>query len=66
MSTAITAVEVTRAGNKLKINKRNEVEREIMTCLSIRFSLTNNNLTIEENFISKIGYLAEKKELKIY
>ena len=31
MSAAITAVEVTRAGNKLKINKTNEVEREIMT-----------------------------------
>ena len=28
MSAAITAVKVTRAGNKLKINKRNEVEEK--------------------------------------
>ena len=37
MGVAIIAVEITRAGEKVIINERNEVEREIMTCLSKRF-----------------------------
>ena len=56
------SVEVTKTGETIKINERNEVEREIMTCLSKRFSLTNDNLTMGNNFISQIGYLAEKNE----
>ena len=32
-----------------------------MTCLSKRFSLTNDNSTMEDDFISKIGYLAKKE-----
>ena len=32
-----------------------------MTCLSKRFSLTNENSTMDEEFTSKIGYLAKKE-----
>ena len=32
-SAAITAVEVTTVGKKVQIDERNEVKREIMTCL---------------------------------
>ena len=61
ISAEITAVEVTQAGKKVKINEINKVEREIMTCLSKRFSLTNDNSTMEDDFTSKIGYLAKKE-----
>ena len=43
----IIAVEIIRTGKKVIINKRNKVEREIMTCLSKRFSLTNDNFTMD-------------------
>ena len=33
-----------------------------MICLSKRFSLTNDNSTMEEEFMSKNGYLAEKED----
>ena len=33
-----------------------------MTCLSKRFSLTNDDSTIENNFSLQVGYLAEKDE----
>ena len=59
MSAAIIVVEVTKVGSKLKINK-NEVEIEIMTCLSKRFLLTNDNLTMDQEFESEIDYLSEK------
>ncbi len=61
ISAAITAVEITSNGNKVKVNNREEVEREIMKCLPRRFSLTNNNSTMEKKFTSKVGYLAEKE-----
>ena len=61
LSAAITAVEITIAGEKVKINERNEVEIEIMTYLLSRFSLTNDNSTMGEEFTSKVGYLAEKE-----
>ena len=32
-----------------------------MTCLSKRFSLTNDNLTMENDFTSKSGYLGKKE-----
>ena len=51
ISAAITAVETTSNGNKVKVNNREEVEREIMICLSKRFSLTNNNSIMKKNYI---------------
>ena len=60
ISAAVIVVEITKAG-KRGINERNKVEREIMTCLSKIFSLTNNNSTMKQEFTSKIGYLAETK-----
>ena len=53
ISAAITAVEITSNGNKVKVNNREEVEREIMKCLSKRFSLTNNNSTMEKKLHRK-------------
>ena len=53
---------MTKAGETVKSNKRNEVKTEIMTCLSKRFSLTNDDSTIENNFSLQVGYLAEKDE----
>ena len=64
MSAAVTAVEVTMAREKVEINERNEVEREIMTCLSKRFSLTNDNSTMGDEFTPKMIYLAEKKKVQ--
>ena len=32
-----------------------------MTCLSKRFSLTNDNSTMENDFTSKVVYLAKKE-----
>ena len=60
LSAAVIVVEVIKAGETIKINERNEVERNIMTCISKRFSLTNDNSTMEDDFMSKVGYLAEK------
>ena len=62
MGTAVIAVKVPRAGGKVIINERNEVERKIMICLSKRFSLTNDNLIMEQECTSKIGYFAEKED----
>ena len=62
ISAAVIAVKITRAGKKVIINERNEIERESMTCLSKRFSLTNDNLTTNQGFTSKIGYFAEKED----
>ena len=51
ISAAVIVVEITKAG-KRGINERNKVEREIMTCLSKIFSLTNNNSTMKQEFTS--------------
>ena len=59
ISVAVTAVELTKADKKVKIDKGNEVEREIVTCLSKRFSLTNDNSSMKDDFTSKIGYLGD-------
>ena len=61
MGAASIAVQITRVGKKVIINKINEVEREIVTFLSKRFSLTNDNSTMDQEFTSKIGHLAEKE-----
>ena len=53
MGAAIIAGEITRAAKKYE---KNEVKREIMTCLSKIFSLTKDNLTMDREFTSKIGY----------
>ena len=51
---------MTKAGETVKINKTNKVEGEIMACLSKKFSLTNDNSTMENDFTSQVGYLTEK------
>ena len=61
MSTAVMTVKIRRADKKGIINERNEVEREIMTFLSKRSSLTKDKSTIEQKITSKIGYLAENE-----
>ena len=61
LGAAFAAVEITKAGETVKINERKEVEREIMTSLSKIFLLTNDNSTIENDFTSKGRYLAEKE-----
>ena len=48
MSAAVIVVKITRAGKKVIINGRNEVKRETMTCLSKRFSLTNDSSTMNQ------------------
>ena len=53
ISAAITAVEITSNGNKVKINNTEEVECEIMRCLSKQFSLTNNNSSMDKNLHQK-------------
>ena len=57
---AILAVEVTRQGQTTKFTERESIEREIMHCLSKRFSLTYNNPSMNNMFTSQVGYLAEK------
>ena len=57
---AILAVEVTRQGHTTKVTERESLEREIMHCLSKRFSLTYNNPSMNNMFTSHVGYLAEK------
>ena len=57
---AILAVEVTRQGHTTKVTERESLEREIMRCLSKRFSLTYNNPSMNNMFTSRVGYLAEK------
>ena len=58
MSVAIIVVKITRAGKRITIDERKEVEREIMTRLSRRLSLINDNSTMEEEFTSKVSHLA--------
>ena len=60
LSTSVTAVEVTRAGETVKINERHEVERDTMACLSKMFSLTYKNTRMKNDFTSQIGYLVKK------
>ena len=60
MSAVITVVEITITNERVKINEKNEVEREIMTCLSKIFSLTNDNSRMKDEFTSKNDYLAVK------
>ena len=57
---AVTAVEVKLSDTITKYSTREEVEREIMNCLSKRFSLTNNNSSMSSRFTSVVGFLAEK------
>ena len=51
---------MTKTGETIKINGRNEFEREIMTCLSKIFLLTYKNTRMENLFNSQISYLACK------
>ena len=57
---AVTAVEVKRSDRTIKYSTREDVEREIMNCLSKRFSLTNNNSSMSSRFTEVVGYMAEK------
>ena len=54
------AVEATQEGKTVKILERVQLERAIMQCLSKRFSLTTNLLSMSTTFTSSVGYLAEK------
>ena len=52
-------VEYKKEGNIVKVDTREEVEEEIMKCLTKRFSLTNQCTSMSRSFITKVGYLAE-------
>ena len=54
---------MTKAREIVKINGRNKVEREIMTCVSKKLPLTNENSSMENDFTSQIDYLARKMKL---
>ena len=43
-----------------KADSRVEVEKEIMKCLTKRFSLTNHCTSMSKSFVTEVGYLAEK------
>ena len=51
---AVLLVELTKTGEIVKICKRKEVKREIIGCLSRRFSLPYVNTTMETNYTSQI------------
>ena len=57
---AILAVEITSQEQTIKVTEWESLEREIMHCLSKRFSLTYNNPSMNNMFTSQVGYLAEK------
>ena len=61
MISVVTAGEVTKSGETVKRTERNELGREIMTCFSKRFSLTNDDSTMENDFTLQVGHLAEKE-----
>ena len=57
---AVTEVEFKEDGNVRKADSRVEVEKEIMKCLTKRFSLTNHCTSMSQFFVTEVGYLAEK------
>ena len=56
---AVVAVEVTRNQSTVRYSDREGVEREIMRCLSKRFSLTNKNSSMSTEFTSTVGYCGQ-------
>ena len=61
----VTAVEYKEEEKTVKVNTREEVEEEIMKCLTKRFLLTNQCTSMSKTFITKVVYLAEKSGTKI-
>ena len=55
-------IETFHDGQVVQITERTEFEREIMQCLSQRFSLTYRNPSMNSLFTSQIGFLAEKED----